>query len=141
MIEEGGVVTGGEFGADFAEGVSGASLAVFVLEKSGAIAEEIEVWLDFGLPEVIGNGCVDVRGEVVPLIGILGDAEGGVSDTDKEAHQGDAFGWRAIEISDFVPSFERGSKRDEGRVVVGSGEPTDGDPGFVDEVEVVHEIL
>lgn len=141
MIKKSGVITSGQWWKELRRGDwHGCSWEV-LLQETGSVAEEVEMWMDFGLTEVSEDGCFDVRGEVVPLIGILGDAEGGVSDTDKEAHQGDAFGWRAIKISDFVPSFERGSKRDEGRVVVGSGEPTDRNPWVVDEVEVVHEIL
>jgi hypothetical protein len=64
-----------------------------------------------------------------------------MGDTDEEAHDGDAFGWGAIEISDFISTCKCGSERDERRCVAGRGEPTDRNPRIIDKVEVVHEFL
>lgn len=93
------------------------------------------------MAEVSGNGCFKVGCKFIPFVWTLGHADGGVGDADEEPHEGDALRWGAIEISDFVPPFERSSERDEGRVVAGRREPTDWNPRVVDEVEVVHEIL
>ena len=95
--------------------------------------------MDGGAGEVGGNRRVEIIRKVVPTVFVLRLAKSGVGDANEEASKGNPLVRCTIEVRDLTGAGKGVMEGDqEWRVASGIRAPADGNPGMIDEVEVLH---